>query len=115
MKKQRLLSLLLAITTVLAMIPSLIVATAAERTETEVELTEQNKNADGYYVIPANAASVEIDGEIYTVVDSVEKMNTLAEAGNITENIILANDLNYTGKTFKKIILNTHCIKNLLV
>ncbi|MBR7098907.1 MAG: hypothetical protein IKC59_05780 [Clostridia bacterium] len=111
MKKQRLLSLLLAITTVLAMIPSLfLVATAAERTKTEVELTEQDKDADGYYVIPADAASVKIDEVIYTVVDSAAQMNAIAKPStaivNITQNIILANNLDYNGKDFVKIVMS---------
>lgn len=105
MKKQRLLSLLLAIATVIAMIPSLVVVVAAERTETEVELTEKNSN--GFYDIPANAASVKINGKIYTVVDSVEKMNSIAVKDTaiqtITQNIILACDLNYSGNAFWKL------------
>ena len=105
MKKQRLLSLLLAITTVLAMIPSMFVVATAERTETEVELTEKNSN--GYYNIPANAASVKIDGVIYTVIDSEATLIEIAPSA--TGNYILADDMDFTDDpdSFKKIILGT--------
>ena len=98
MKKQRLLSLLLAITTVLAMIPTLFIVAAAERSET-VTLTQ--KNANGYYDIPANAAAVVIDEITYVVIDSADQMNSVAATGG--NNYILANDLDYTGKTFQRI------------
>lgn len=105
MKKQRFLSLLLAITTVLAMSPSLFVATAAEATET-VTLTQ--KNADGYYDIPDNAANVVIGDDTYIVIRSAAEMNEYASVGG-ANCYILAADLNYadTNGAFTKIKIDT--------
>ena len=70
-----------------------------------IYVSELDRNENGHIEIPAGATEIEIDGVTYRVIRTVEEMNTLAGAGNITENIILANDLDYTGKTFTKIIL----------
>ena len=94
MKKQRLLSLLLAITTVIAMIPALSLPAMAADVQTQIDF-------------PDNQTEYVADGVTYVVIRSVKQLNEALTADTAHANsYILDADLNYNGETFKKIVLD---------
>lgn len=98
MKKQRLLSLLLAITTVLAMIPSMLVVATADDFQANTEVTA-NEN---------EIKQIDLGGKTYHIISTAAQMNSLAADG--AKNFILADDLEYSAETpFTQIVLGDGC------
>ena len=90
-RRIRLFSLLMALICALTVLPVMTVTAAADAT--------------GITEIPAGATTVKIDGADYTVIRTVDEMNAMT---SLEGNVILANDLDYTGKKFTSIALNQH-------
>ncbi|MBQ8212386.1 MAG: hypothetical protein IJZ80_00110 [Clostridia bacterium] len=77
----------------------------------EIEIQDNSvlteKNANGYYDIPADLKTVKIEGVTYTVIRSVEDL--IAIAPEATDNYILAANLDFSSNpaAFKQIVLGS--------
>ena len=90
MKTKKLVALLLSLAVMIASFTLLGVSVSAVDVQTQIN-------------IPDGKETYELDGVTYTVINSVEEMNTYAATGGM--NFILNADLDYTGKEYKQISL----------
>ena len=99
MKKQRLLSLLLAITMVVAMVPAFSLPAMAADVQIQTDLSDESiKDGD----------PVTVNGVKYTVIKTVEYLNDtlLKDDAVLNGNFILGADLDYSGKSFKRVMMD---------
>ena len=72
-----------------------------------LRLSAVDRDENGCVEIPENALTIEIDGTVYVVIRSVEELNAALTADTVhTNSYILDADLDYTGKTFQRIVLD---------